>query len=48
MNLLEGLSFRFLSAASPSDLEIAKFRVESFESVSLRFLRARDFSGMDY
>lgn len=34
----------FTSKAAESDLDIAKFRVETRQSVSLRFLRARHFS----
>jgi len=34
----------FMSVAEEIDLYIAKFNVESLESVSLRFLRARQFS----
>ena len=34
----------FISAAQESDLNEAKFTTESLESVSLRFLRARQFS----
>ena len=34
----------FVCAAKESDLNVAKFSVESLESVSLRFLRARQFN----
>lgn len=34
----------FMSVVEESDLNIAKFNMESLESVSLRFLRARQFS----
>ncbi len=34
----------FSERASPADLECVKFKVESLESVSLRYLRARSFS----
>ncbi|RYG63129.1 hypothetical protein EON64_16550 [archaeon] len=34
----------FLTQASSADLDLAKFRIESQESVGLRFLRARSFN----